>query len=100
MVKEDRFFYPDIETIYGQIHEGEIVKLVEMAIDEIESQNYSGSCFTLTNLSKAASFFIKLGIYLFSSRLLLKAQFYHNLYFRKCPIILIRRRKRKECIMM
>ncbi|MDW7615366.1 hypothetical protein SC499_11685 [Peribacillus simplex] len=36
MVKEDRFFYPDIETIYGQIHEGEIVKLVEMAIGEIE----------------------------------------------------------------
>ena len=36
MVKEDRFFYPDIETIYEQIHEGEIVKLVEMAIGEIE----------------------------------------------------------------
>ncbi|MCO0601314.1 histidine ammonia-lyase [Peribacillus butanolivorans] len=36
MVKEDRFFYPDIETLYEQIHEGEIVKLVEMAIGEIE----------------------------------------------------------------
>lgn len=36
MVKEDRFFYPDIETVYEQIHEGEIVKLVEMAVGEIE----------------------------------------------------------------
>ncbi|MFJ8356056.1 histidine ammonia-lyase [Bacillus paramycoides] len=36
MVKEDRFFHPDIETIYSQIHEGEIVNLVEMAIGEIE----------------------------------------------------------------
>ncbi|MGG0414000.1 histidine ammonia-lyase [Peribacillus simplex] len=35
-VEEDRFFHPDIEAIYRQIHEGEIVKLVEMAIGEIE----------------------------------------------------------------
>ncbi|MDO7487160.1 hypothetical protein Q5O89_17705 [Peribacillus frigoritolerans] len=36
MVEEDRFFHPDIEAIYRQIHEGEIVKHVEMAIGEIE----------------------------------------------------------------
>ncbi|MFJ8259422.1 histidine ammonia-lyase [Peribacillus asahii] len=36
MVKEDRFFHPDIESIYRQIHEGEVVQLVEMAIGEME----------------------------------------------------------------
>ncbi|WP_207440635.1 hypothetical protein [Bacillus sp. SD075] len=35
-VEEDRFFHPDIEAIYRQVHEGEIVKLVEMSIGEIE----------------------------------------------------------------
>ncbi|MGE7762984.1 histidine ammonia-lyase [Peribacillus sp. NPDC097895] len=36
MVEEDRFFHPDIESIYRQIHEGEIVMLVEKAIGEME----------------------------------------------------------------
>ncbi|MCY9667163.1 histidine ammonia-lyase [Paenibacillus alginolyticus] len=35
-VEEDRFFYPDIVTIYHQIHEGDIVKVVEDMIGEIE----------------------------------------------------------------
>ncbi|MDQ0874651.1 histidine ammonia-lyase [Paenibacillus sp. V4I3] len=35
-VEEDRFLYPDIVTIYLQIHEGDIVKVVEDMIGEIE----------------------------------------------------------------
>lgn len=35
-VEEDRFLYPDIVTIYHQIHEGDIVKVVEDMIGEIE----------------------------------------------------------------
>jgi histidine ammonia-lyase len=35
-VEKDRFFYPDIVTIYHQIHEGDIVKVVEDMIGEIE----------------------------------------------------------------
>jgi histidine ammonia-lyase len=36
MVNEDRYFYPDIEKIYNDIHEGEIVRIVEEMIGEIE----------------------------------------------------------------
>ncbi|WP_261301465.1 histidine ammonia-lyase [Paenibacillus andongensis] len=35
-VEEDRFLYPDMLTIYQQIHEGDIVKVVEDMIGEIE----------------------------------------------------------------
>ncbi|PGY06798.1 histidine ammonia-lyase [Bacillus sp. AFS031507] len=35
-VQEDRFFHPDIEIIFQQIQEGEIVTLVEKLIGEIE----------------------------------------------------------------
>jgi histidine ammonia-lyase len=35
-VNEDRYFYPDIEKIYNDIHEGEIVRIVEEMIGEIE----------------------------------------------------------------
>ena len=35
-VKEDRYFYFDMETIYNQIHEGEIVALVEEKIGDME----------------------------------------------------------------
>ena len=35
-VTEDRYFYPDIESIYQQIHEGEILNSVELLINDLE----------------------------------------------------------------
>ncbi|MDQ0199128.1 histidine ammonia-lyase [Neobacillus ginsengisoli] len=35
-VTEDRYFYPDIESIYHQIHEGKILNSVEILISDLE----------------------------------------------------------------
>ncbi|MED1949631.1 HAL/PAL/TAL family ammonia-lyase [Brevibacillus centrosporus] len=35
-LKEDRYLYPDVEAIHGQVHEGEIIRAVEALVGEIE----------------------------------------------------------------